>query len=362
MGTIILQDGTILKGKSFGAFGGCIGEVVFNTATTGYQEILTDPAYAKQIIVMAYPEIGNCGINNNDFESDNPQVAGLIVKNYCTTESHYKSTQTLNEYLTKKDIIAIEGVDTRSLVQKIREQGSMSAYLSSDDLSRDTIDAKLKELQDFMIDKNIVMQVTCKTRYMLNHSGKISIAYIDYGTKKDTIDALIERDCRVTVFPADVEASEILENDFDAVFLSSGPGDPANCEFEISQLKVLLGRLPIFAIGLGCQLLALALGAETYKLDYGHRGANQPVINLENNKILITNQNHGYAVDEDSLTKIIRPTYKNLNDDTLEGFEVSELQVFALQFYPQNDSLVFDEWINIMNKNIKKANGATNER
>jgi len=357
MGTIILQDGTIMRGKSFGALGSSMGEIAFNTSTCGYQEILTDPSCTNQILVMTYPEIGNCGINNNDFESSIAQLAGFVVKNYCKTYSHYKASQSLSEYLIKKNIIALEGIDTRSLTQIIRKNGTLNAFITSDDLNRDAIDKKLKELQNYKTQEDIVMQVTCKNRYMLNHSGKINVAYIDYGTRNGIIDSLIERNCRVTIFPADTKADEILENNFDALFLSNGPGNPQDCKFEIEQLKLLVGKIPIFGVSLGFQLLAIALGASTYKLPYGHRGCNHPVINLENNKILITTQNHGYTIDKNTMVKIMRPTYKNLNDDTIEGFEVDSLNIYAIQFNidskPNTDdvSAIFDEWINLMKKN-----------
>lgn len=366
MATLILQDGTVIKGDSFGAVGGYEGEIVFNTSIVGYQEILTDPSYAKQIVVMTYPEIGNYGINNFDFESDNPALVGLVVKNACKKESHYKAKESLGEYLKEKGIVALDGIDTRSLVKKIREYGTMSAFITSNDLDSEFIKQKIREIQNFKINKDIILDVSPKNRYAYNPQGKINMGFIDYGAKKGILDSLAKRDCRLTVYPASISAKEILSNNHDALFLSNGPGDPADFTFQIMQIKEMLGKLPIFGICLGYQLLALASGASTYKLKYGHRGANHPVINLENNKVMMTSQNHGYAVDLNSVTKIMRPTYKNLNDDTLEGFEISSLSVYAVQFHPEakpgpeDASIIFDEWVNIIKKDINRINEVKN--
>ena len=353
MGTLILQDGTVIKGQSFGANTSQYGEIVFNTSMTGYQEILTDPSYAEQIIVMTYPEIGNYGINDFDFESKEPALKGFVVKDYSKTKSHYLSSQTLSEYLISKNIPALEGIDTRSLVKKIRETGCMAAFITSEDLDEEVIGQKIQELQDFKVKEDVIMDVTVKNQHIFNPTGSIDMAFIDYGAKKGIIEALVKRDCKVTVYPADTSFQEISEGAHDALFLSNGPGNPADFVFQIEQLKNLMGKLPIFGICLGYQLLALASGASTYKLKYGHRGANHPVINLENNKILITSQNHGYAVDTIGLPKIMRPTYKNLNDDTLEGFEITSINVYAVQFHPEaapgpeDACVIFDEWINL---------------
>lgn len=369
MGTLILSDGTVIKGDSFGSLGGWEGEIVFNTSMTGYQEILTDPSYARQIVVMTYPEIGNYGINDSDFEAENPALVGLIVKNYSRQESHYKAKETLAEYLKRKNIVALEGIDTRSLVKKIRQTGCMAAFITSNDVDNLFISEKIKQLKEFKINKDIVFDVSPKARYIVNPKGKIRIALIDYGAKRNIIDSLARRNCQITVYPAKTEANEILENNFDAIFLSNGPGDPADCTFQISQIKQLMNKLPIFGICLGYQLLALATGAKTYKLKYGHRGGNHPVINLENNKVFVTSQNHGYAVDLNNMPKFIRPTYKNLNDNTLEGFEVSSLNIYAVQFHPEakpgplDSSIIFDEWINIIEKHINnKINEVKNEK
>ncbi|MBQ7286402.1 MAG: glutamine-hydrolyzing carbamoyl-phosphate synthase small subunit [Candidatus Gastranaerophilales bacterium] len=368
MGTLILQDGTVIKASSFGAFGGCEGEVVFNTSSSGYQEIYTDPTYAKQIVVMTYPEIGNCGINDFDNESETCHVVGVIVKNYSKQDSHYKAKESLSNYFKRKGVIALEDVDTRSLVKKLREEGTMSGYITSNDVDKDFINEKIRDLQKFKMPDDIVIDVTCKGRYVVNPQGKINLALIDYGVKKSILTALAKRDYRITVYPAVVEAREILDNKFDAVFLPNGPGNPESYVSQISQIKQLMGKLPIFGVCLGCQLLALAAGAKTYKLKYGHRGSNHPIINLENSKIFMANQNHGYAVDMESMPKIIRPTFKNLNDDTLEGFEISSLRIYALQFNPEagdgrcDTSNILDEWANIAKKDINKMQEVEDER
>jgi len=364
MGTLLLADGTVIKGENFASKGSKTGELVFNTSMTGYQEILTDPSYAEQIVIMTYPEIGNYGINDFDFESNKPYVAGFIVKEHCKTESHYHSKKNISEYLTENNIVALEGIDTRSLVKKIRETGTINAYITSFDMTSVDIEAKLKELRDFKIKDDVLSKVTTDGEYIVNPKGSIKLAFIDYGAKKGIINSLTARDCKVTVFPASATSDEILEGDYNAVFLSNGPGDPAEYIYQINQIKNMIGKIPLLGICLGYQLLALAVGAKTYKLKYGHRGANHPVINLENNKVMMTSQNHGYAVDLNSVTKAMRPTYKNINDDTLEGFEISSLNIFAVQFHPEANpgpkdaSIIFDEWVNMIknNTNIRGNN------
>jgi len=349
--TLLLEDGTIFKGKSFGAEGTSFGELVFNTSMTGYQEILTDPSYAGQAVVMTYPEIGNYGINADDFESKKPALKGFIVKNYCEKDSHYKSNQTICQYLKSHDIIGIYDADTRSLVRKIREKGSMNCVLTTEKIT----DEIINQLKNYKTDKNIVLSVSRKNIEKIPNSG-VKMAFIDFGAKRNIIENLAKKACDLTIFPADVSADTILQGNFDAVFLSNGPGDPQNATFAIKTVKELVGKLPIFGICLGYQILSIVLGAKTYKLKYGHRGGNHPVINLQTNKVMMTSQNHSYAVEESNLPKNMTVTYKNLNDGTLEGFSYSILNVEGVQFHPEaapgpmDANEIFDNWIDKIQK------------
>lgn len=344
--TLLLEDGTIYEGESFGAEGTNLGELVFNTSMTGYQEILTDPSYAGQIITMTYPEIGNYGINKDDFESDIPATKGFIVKNYCEKDSHYKSEKTLSKYLKDNNIIGISGVDTRALTKKIREKGCMNCAVTTEEITE-----KLKsQLKTHNMDKDIVMSVTRKEKTKFPNTG-IRMAFIDYGAKDNIIQNLHQKGCDLTVFPANVSSLEILSGGFEAVFLSNGPGNPEDVTYTIETIKDLVGKLPIFGICLGHQILSLVLGAKTYKLKYGHRGGNHPVINLQTNKVIMTSQNHSYAVDESTLPQNAVVTYKNLNDGTIEGLSYPILNIESVQFHPEaapgpfDANEIFDSWI-----------------
>lgn len=343
---LLLEDGTIYEGESFGAEGTNFGEVVFNTSMAGYQEILTDPSYAGQVIVMTYPEIGNYGINDDDFESEKPAARGFIVKSACEKDSHYKSKQTISRYLKKNGIIGISGIDTRALTRKIREKGCMNCVITTGELTQNLKD----ELVEYKMNKDIVLTVTRKSIEKRENKG-IKMAFIDYGAKQNIIENLHQKGCDLTVFPATVTADEILSGDFDAVFLSNGPGDPEDVVYSIETLKDLIGKLPIFGICLGHQILSLVLGAKTYKLKYGHRGANHPVINLQTNKVMMTSQNHSYAVEESSLPHNAVVTYKNLNDGTIEGLSYPVLNIDSVQFHPEaapgptDANEIFDHWI-----------------
>lgn len=352
--TLLLEDGTRFEGKSFGASGTSFGELVFNTSMTGYQEILTDPSYAGQVIIMTYPEIGNYGINKDDFESDKPAARGFIVKSYCEKDSHYKSEQTLSKYLIDNGIIAISDIDTRALTKKIRKNGCMNCIISTNEITEDM----KKQLSEYKMNKDIVLTVTRKEKKRLPNTG-IKMAFIDYGAKWNIINNLHEKGCDLTIFPADISAFEIISGGFEAVFLSNGPGNPEDVTYSIETIRDLIGQLPIFGICLGHQILSLVLGAKTYKLKYGHRGGNHPVLDLERNKVFMTSQNHSYAVDETTLPPNAVITHKNLNDGTIEGLSYPALNIESVQFHPEaapgplDAGSVFDEWINKIKVNSK---------
>lgn len=351
---LVLENGMIFEGESFGADGTAFGEIVFNTSMAGYQEILTDPSYAEQVIVMTYPEIGNYGINKDDFESGKVHAKGFIVKNCCENESHYKSVQTISDYLKQNNIIAINKIDTRALTKIIRESGDMNCAITTNEITKD-----LKEkLSSYKISENIALDVSTYKVEKINGNG-VKIAVIDLGIKKSIIDCLKNLNCDITIFPADVEAETILAEEFDAVLLSNGPGNPKDAVKTINTAKNLLSLLPLYGICLGHQILSIALGASTYKLKYGHRGGNHPVINLATNKVFMTSQNHGYAVLEGSLEENVEITYQNLNDWTIEGIKCEELMVESVQFHPESApgpydaNEIFKEWINKLEKENK---------
>lgn len=352
---LIIEDGTIYEGESFGAEGTSFGELVFNTSMTGYQEILTDPSYADQIITMTYPEIGNYGINADDFESEKPACKGFIVKNNCENDSHYKSKETIAQYLKRNNIIGISNIDTRALTRKIREKGCMNCVITTKDVTDDLKNA----LSQYKTDKNIVLSVTRKKIEKLpalSNATGIKMAFIDYGAKGNIIENLRQKGCDLTIFPANATTEDILSGGFDAVFLSNGPGDPEDVTYSIEMIKEIIGKLPIYGICLGHQILSLVLGAKTYKLKYGHRGGNHPVINLQTNKVMMTSQNHSYAVDESTLPQNAVVTYKNLNDGTIEGLSYPVLNIESVQFHPEaapgptDANEIFDSWINKMKK------------
>ncbi|PAB60669.1 glutamine-hydrolyzing carbamoyl-phosphate synthase small subunit [Anaeromicrobium sediminis] len=346
--SILLEDGTILEGISFGSKKTIVGEIVFNTGMTGYEEILTDPSYAGQVVVMTYPLIGNYGINLEDKESEKVQPKALIVKEYINHPSNYRSIKNLDEYLEENNILGVSNVDTRMLTKKIREKGVMKCLITTE-----TISSFMKEqLDNYTFPKDIVSKVSIKDKKIIeNKNSTINIGLVDFGVKKSIVDKLVENGCNVTIYPHNTKASEILEDNLDGLFLSNGPGDPKDLDNVIENIKNLIGKMPLYGICLGHQLLALVLGADTYKLKYGHRGSNHPVMNLLNNKVIISSQNHGYAVDEKSLTNEMEITYKNLNDDTIEGFMVKDKFIKSVQFHPEagpgpvDGNVIIKEWI-----------------
>ncbi len=329
-GKLILENGMIFEGESVGSDGTAYGEIVFNTSMVGYQEILTDPSYAGQTIVMTYPEIGNYGINKDDFESGRIYAKGFIVKNLCEHESHYKSSITLSDYLKQNNILALKGIDTRYLTQIIRSKGAMNCAITTGDITPE-IKQKVKE---YKISRNITLDVTTYKVEKFSGTG-IKLAIIDMGIKKSILDNFKNLNCDITMYPADVKSEEILKGNFDAVLISNGPGNPEDAIQAIETAKALLGKIKLYGICLGHQILSIALGAKTFKLKYGHRGGNHPVIDKETNEIIITSQNHSYAVNAETLPDNVKPTYINLNDQTIEGIQCDEYNVKTVQFHPE---------------------------
>lgn len=344
---IALEDGTVFEGVSFGAAGEKAGEIVFNTSMTGYQEIMTDPSYKGQIVTMTYPLIGNYGINKEDIESSGPKVEGFIVKERSRITSNWRSEKSLDEYLKENNIIGIEGVDTRSLTLHIRTRGAMKGIISTIDLNPKSLIKKAKDSPG-LIGRDLVKEVSCKKVYKAEevirknlqlkaYSLKLKkVVAMDFGMKRNILRCLINAGCDVTVVPANTKAKDILSQNPDGIFLSNGPGDPAAITYAIEEIKKLLGKKPIFGICLGQQLLGIAFGGRTFKLKFGHRGANHPVKDLTTGKIEITCQNHGFCVDINSLNKDeIEVTHINLNDNTLEGMAHKKLPVFSVQYHPE---------------------------
>ena len=345
---LLLEDGTVFEGRSFGASGQKCGEVVFNTSMAGYQEILTDPSYNEQIITMTYPLIGNVGTNSVDWESRKVFASGFIVKENCNYPSNWRNTEPLSNYLKQNHVVGLEGTDTRKLVKHIRTQGAMRGIISSTQSSIVNLKKKLQEYPG-LVGRDIVKDVTVKKPYRWNkrainvltkeqvtYEKQYNVVAFDYGIKQNILRLLCSHGCDVHVVPADTAAREVLARKPDGVFLSNGPGDPAAVKYAIETVKELLGPVPIFGICLGHQILALSLGAKTYKLKFGHRGANHPVKNLGTGKIEITCQNHGFCVDIDSVDESeVELTHINLNDSTLEGIRCKKLPAFSVQYHPE---------------------------
>jgi len=334
---LVLEDGTVFRGKSFGAPGEKFGELVFNTSMTGYQEILTDPSYKGQIVAMTYPLIGNYGVNTEDIESRQPFVEGFIVKECSTIASNWRANDTLGVYLKKNGIVGIEGMDTRALTLHIRQSGAMKAGLSNMTLDEKKLLGKVR-YSPGLVGVDLVKEVTCGKTYIWSKAkhGKYKVVVLDCGVKYNILRKLVENKCQVVVVPATTQASEILNMKPDGVLLSNGPGDPAAVKYVIDTTRQLIGKAPIFGICLGHQMLGIALGGRTYKLKFGHHGANHPVKDLKSGRVSITVQNHGFCVDIDSLNKRdVEITHINLNDKTLEGMRHKKLPVFSVQFHPE---------------------------
>ena len=346
-GYLILQDGQVFEGVRFGAETDTVGELVFTTGMCGYVETLTDPSYAGQIVMQTYPLIGNYGIIREDFEGA-CCVKGYVVREYCDTPSNFRTDCDLDTYLKEQGVPGLCGVDTRELTRIIREHGVMNAAIC------DEIPADLTPIETYAI-TGVVEAVSCKEpdRYQAEGEERFRVSLIDYGAKCNIVRELQKRGCTVTVLPASTSAEDILAADPDGVMLSNGPGDPAENVYQIEQIRKLLGRVPMFGICLGHQLTALAAGGSTYKLKYGHRGVNQPVRDLNGVRTYITSQNHGYAVDGDTV-KLGKVRFVNANDGTCEGIDYPELKAFTVQFHPEactgpkDTTFLFDRFVELM--------------
>lgn len=350
---IVLEDGEEYYGYKFGADKEAICEIVFNTSMVGYQEIVSDPSYTYQMVVMTYPLIGNYGITDEDYETKQPSIGCLVVREYNNKPSNFRYTKTLSEYLEENDVPGIYGIDTRKLTRSIREKGSRKAIITDINTTKEEA---LEKLKNYKIPKDAVSKVSCKKRwYSRTANYKYNVVAVDCGMKLNIVRNLNKRGCNVTIVPYNMSAEDIINLKPDGIFLSNGPGDPEDVTEVIELVKKLKGKYPIFGICLGHQLISLAYGAKTYKLKFGHRGGNHPVINLETDKIEITSQNHSYAVDEESLkkTKLV-PTHKNVLDNTIEGVECKADKVFSVQYHPesapgpQDSGYLFDKFIEMM--------------
>jgi len=349
-GFIALEDGTVFEGKSLGIEGEKEGEIVFNTSMAGYQEIMTDPSYKGQIVTMTYPLIGNYGVNGEDVESGSPKVEGFIAREFSKIASNFRAQDDLLHYLKKHNIIALEEVDTRALTKHIRVRGAMKAVISTMDQDITSLINKAKESQGIM-GRDLVKEVTCDAPYVYGEGQRsdknselttpnsqltLRVVVMDFGVKMNILRLLKKIGCHVIVVPAHAKAEDVLAQSPDGVLLSNGPGDPEGIPYAIGEIRKLIGKVPIFGICLGQQLLGLAYGGRTYKLKFGHRGANQPIKELATGKVYITSENHGFAVDLDSIKdQPVRATHINLNDNTIEGLEHEVYPVFSVQYHPE---------------------------
>ncbi len=371
---IALEDGRIFEGQSFTGHGEIQGELVFNTSMTGYQEILTDPSYKGQIVTMTYPLIGNYGVNPEDEESLDIHMSGFVLREYEADYSNWRATGDLAGYLKKHDVLGIDQVDTRAVTRHIRLAGAMRAVISTTDLDPESLVQKAKAVPS-LVDRDLASEVSCSRPYIWE-KGRIlelddlspdrlarldswqesrhRVAIIDCGLKFNQLRLLARRSCQCVVFPASVQAEQLLACKPDGIFLSNGPGDPAAVKHVIETARSLVGKKPLFGICLGHQILSLALGGRTYKLKFGHRGGNQPVKDLETGRIEITAQNHGFAVDESSLPSSVEVTHINLNDHTVEGIRHKDLPAFSVQYHPENapgphdSEYLFDRFVSLM--------------
>ena len=346
-GKLILENGIIFEGNLFGYLEESVGEVVFNTGMTGYEEILTDPSYYGQIVTMTYPLIGNYGINIEDIESKSPKVKGFIVREKCDYPSNWRCEMDLEGYFKQNKITGLEGIDTRALTKILRNNGTMKGIITTSKLTKAEIEQRILNFNN----TDAVMEVTTKKAYTIEGSGQ-HVAIVDFGIKENILRSFKKRNCKLTILPADTRAEEILKVNSDLIFLSNGPGDPQDLNDSIKMLKEIIGKKPIVGICLGHQLLALALGGKTAKLKFGHRGCNHPVKDIEANKVYITSQNHGYYVSE--LPENMQVTHVSVNDGTIEGMRHKTLPIFSVQFHPEacpgprDIDIIFDKFLSFI--------------
>ena len=372
-GILALADGKIFRGTLCGAMGEAEGEVVFNTSMSGYQEVLTDPSYCGQMVLMTYPLIGNTGINPEDFESDRPYLSAFIIKELSPIPSNWRSRETLDEFLKRHGVVGLQGIDTRALTRYIRDRGAQQAIISND-LSNPAALIEKAQASPGMEGKDLVKEVTCREPYdwdqgdwnikqgysRISHNGTgdyFSVVAYDFGIKRNILRRLTQVGCKVQVVPATTPAETVLAMKPDGVFLSNGPGDPAAVPYAIENVRALIGKVPIFGICLGHQILNLALGGKTYKLRFGHHGSNQPVMDLDKRKVEITSQNHGFAVDDQTGSDDVEITCINLNDRTVEGIRHKKYPVSSVQYHPeaspgpQDSSYLFQDFVTLMKEN-----------
>lgn len=365
---LVLEDGSTFGGRGFGAPGETTGEVVFNTSMSGYQEILTDPSYNAQIVVMTYPEIGNYGVSPEDTESGSLFVRGFVVREYCYYPSNWRSVKSLGDYLGGHGIVAVEGVDTRQLTRIIRDKGAMRCIISTVDFNRDSLLDKVNSSPQ-IVGADLVTEVSApeaydwsegselwRPMYDLREEGRapFKVVVIDYGTKSNILRRLVDMGFKVTVVPSRTSPNDVLALEPDGILLSNGPGDPEPVTYAIENIRALLGKKPIFGICLGHQILGLAMGGKTFKLKFGHRGTNQPVKNVATGKVEITSQNHSFAVDPETLGSAVDVTHVNLNDSTVEGLRHRSYPAFSVQYHPEaspgphDSSYLFHEFYNLV--------------
>ena len=369
---LALADGKIYEGEHFGSEKEVEAEIVFNTSMSGYQEIITDPSYCGQMVVMTYPLIGNYGINPEDFESDRPYLSGFIIKELSRVQSNWRSRGSLEEFLKENNVFGIQGIDTRALTRRIREKGAQQAVLSTNTSDPQKLIDKARNSPS-LIGRDLVKEVTCKKPYEWNESEWViqkgqtqlestqdrphKVLVYDFGVKRNILRKLTRAGCKVKVVPANTPSDEVLAEKPDGVFLSNGPGDPAAVTYAIKNVKAVMDKVPIFGICLGHQILSLALNGSTYKLRFGHHGGNQPVMDSQSGKVEITSQNHGFAVKPNSLQNDVEVTSTNLNDETVEGIQHKQWPLFSVQYHPEaspgphDSDHLFDKFVGLMKEN-----------